>query len=501
MDEPITKISYADECSDVETSCDCVPLSTAKYELTSTTTVLKVIALGGPATVMPLYQPAWAVGAIVGNDLVITGTAPTGSNALVYEVSNECSKACITVILTVTGACSAQANIVTPIQYKSSDNSVLSDIPIPADSEILSASVGSASASIYGSTLNISGLLQPPVPATYSVSLRNECGTYTVSGNIDQCVAPRIYQVIGSSTLEKGVATSYGWVIEATGNVTVRSSSGMPAGMSYSVAQNTPSVGLATVSVSGTPVEDPCPSGTCENKLTVFSNCGQIELSRKIIQQPCRAVQVIGSVGESSFALGEVVNYCKIVSGYEPTIADFTDVPIGLAVTVSPDTVAGQWKVCLTGTVLADPCNKETGIDCRCAKVSLKNKCGTKEIEICTAISRTPVPKFCIGLVTATELGTAAPGTREYSVQVVGVTPNSEIELFHQEIGTSGNVSPSVKVMSDALGNYTGTVVLALTGGSHCLHVKHQDCVLIAASKELVQCPVVVTDPGGGGPP
>lgn len=472
MDKPVgTVVTYAAGCPG-DPSCECIPLSTTTFTKSSTTSVNVNVALPSPATLTPLYQPAWATGVMSGSDLVITGTAPKGENVLVYEAKNECSTACITVKLTVTVPCTPPANVVAPLSYKTADNTAYLDTAIPEGSEIIDASVGTAQASVYGKTLNISGVLQQPFPTTYLVHLKNDCGSYTVSGPVVECVSPSISQITGSAVLEKGVVGQYGWVVQGTGSLSVKSSSGIPAGMVFNVIQNSPSVGYSEVRVSGTPIDNPCPNGSCTTKFQVSTDCGVIELSRNVTQQPCRAIQIVGETGSSTFVVGTPVNYCKIVSGYEPTIEDFSELPLGVTVSIAPHTVAGQWKVCLAGTPIQDPCNTTTGTVCNCAKVMLKNSCGTKEVQFCTAVDMIVRPTYCLGLVKYTPQPSG-----KIRVEIIGAAPNTTATVLDLNIPVSIALDGMGYGFADVVNPFTATT----SGSGYCITVIHPTCALVIA--------------------
>jgi hypothetical protein len=467
-------VSYDDGCPG-DTPCDCITLSNATFTHSSLASVNASFPLGTEADLAILYQPSWATAKIVGQNLVITGTGPHGDNILVYEVTNACSKACITVKIIVRTACTPTGNIVRNLSYRTLDNLVNEDIAIPVSSQIVSTDIGPIQANIYGTVINLNGVLQTPIAPSYSIKLKDDCGEFTISGNVVECVSPKISSLIGTGVLEKGIYATFGWVIEMAGPLIVRSVTGMPSGMAYAVSQNNPSVGFATITVAGTPVDNPCPSGSCQINFNTSTDCGLFPVSRSISQQPCRTVKVVRDVGSPVMKIGEPVNFCKVVTGYAPTISDYSDLPLGVTVDIAAGPGPGEHTVCLTGTPVFDPCTTVNGAKCACTKVYLTNSCGTKEIQFCTSIDMYVRHTSCIGTVKITN-----NPDKTTTIEVIGVEPGVNCNVW---IGLAGVNTPGQVLTIDQTGYGTLTVNTPPdAGGSdplNCINVSHPNCALV----------------------
>jgi hypothetical protein len=330
-------------------------------------------------------------------------------------------------------------------------------------------------ADVLDGFLNFTGTFQEPIPATYSATLKNECGTYTVSGNVVPCIPPQLTQAVGNTVLERNVAGSFGWVVQATGVVSIKQVAGLPAGMAASVQANTPSAGLSTITIAGTPSENPCQSSSCEVVVNIKASCGEMELRRKFTQQPCRTIAVVGETGNKGIEVGVYGEYCKILTGYDPSIVDMEGVPYGMEVTLNPHTVAGQWILCIKGTPKADPCaDSEEGVACNCAKIKLKNVCGEKDVEICTTLDVTPKLPYCVGMVDIQQVGT------DFKIDIFGVIPNSTAT-----VQVEPNAPIDVPINSSGQGTWTGPLPVASNTVDQCIIVTHPTCFLIRGSKSL----------------
>ena len=467
-------ITYSDECATSAGDCTCIELQNRKDTLSSGQTVAQSIDFGTAVEISILSAPAWVQAQSIGTTVSLAGTAPIGQHTLVFQISNECSMACWVVILNVSQVCqSAPNNIIADIAYKTSDDSVFIDIEIAPNSKIVSGgSFAGIYASISDNVINWSGTITQPAPATYLINLKNECGAYTLTGNVVPCVVPKIVQVTGNSVLELNVAGTLGWVVEATGIVSIKSVTGLPAGMSVAVQQAIPVAGKATIIASGTPSENPCSSSSCEIVIVAKAACGEIEINRKFTQQPCRQIQVVSETGTGSLIIGQPATYCKILAGYDPSIVDFSDVPMGMTVTLEPHTVAGQWKLCVTGTPIIDPCaTSDGGLICSCAKIKLKNACGEKEIELCSNLTAVPRPTYCVASVRKSLQGASV------LYEIIGAIPNSEATL---SVGPFPNQIPAtVLIDSTGYGSYS-----VPNNGTQpaCVSITHPTCSLVSNS-------------------
>ena len=476
----------------VEASCDCIVLTGGVRTLSSPTAVSVLVSVGAGAVVETLDAPAWSTVTVVGSDLLITGTAPVGLAALVYEVSNECSKECVVVKLTVTGSCVPPVDIVRDIGYTNNDFQITTDITIPTGSTFVSGTIPNAQYVVYAVDLAVSATLQQPLPTTYSISMNTPCGPYTISGSLVECKVPRLVQVTGGSVFEVGVPYAMSWIIEATSVLAIASQEGVPLGGTLAIAQSTPSVGFATVTLAGVPTEN---TGAGEIKFVLRGQCGTLAQGRRFSQQGCRALQVVGEFGNNQFVFDGLtpVNFCKVVRGYEPTVAEFSGLPLGLEVTVSPAAIAGDWRICITGIHRVDPCVKpeEDAGDllCKCADVKLKNECGTVDIKICYNLdlaSFVPKPSYCIGVFDYN------PVTR--IARVWGVVPFSTATLIAFSPEANFNPTPTVtlSIPTDATGFGQITVPLNVIGTPYsCFGISHPTCALVqqAPSVRFGPCP------------
>lgn len=481
-------ISFAD-CA--EAPCDCIVLTGGVRTFSSPTTVSVLVTVGAGAVIETLDAPVWSTVTVVGSDLLITGTAPVGLAALVYEVSNECSKECVVVKINVNGNCVPPVNIVRDIGYTNSDFQITTDITIPTGSTFVSGTIPNAQYVVYAVDLAVSATLQQPLPTTYSISMNTPCGPYTISGNLVECKVPRLVQVTGGSVFEVGVPYNMAWIIEATSVLAIASQEGVPLGGTLSIAQNTPSVGFATVTLSGVPTEN---TGAGEVKYVVRGQCGTLAQGRRFSQLACRALQVIGEFGNNQFIFDGLtpVNFCKVVRGYEPTVAEFSGLPLGLEVTVSPAPNAGDWRVCITGIPRVDPCVKPEADDqiCKCADVKLKNDCGVVEIKICYNLnlaSFVPKPTYCIGVFDYNA------ATRLF--RVWGVVPFSTATVF---LDPSSGVIVSVPTDSTGFGQATLPVSFAIANPAEdvCIQASHPTCALVRAGAVNVLCFKGIGGPG-----
>jgi hypothetical protein len=480
-------ISYAD-CP--EASCDCVTLTGGVRAATSPVTVNAAFAIGPGASIEILDAPTWATAAIVGTDLLVTGTAPIGTATLVYEVRNECSQECLVLKITVAGECVPPVNIIKNIGYTNDTFVVETELAIPANSTLVSGNVPGGRYSVFAEDLTISAVLVQPFPTSYVINMTTPCGPYTISGSIIECKTPRLDRVTGTSVFEIGVPYAVSWIVEATGTMTITAQENVPSDGVLIVLQNTPSVGFATVTLTGTPTQNP---GAADLKFTLRGQCGSIPLGRKYTQQKCRALLVIGETGNNQFVFDGLtpVNFCKIVRGYEPTIADFTGLPLGLQLSITPAAVAGDWLVCVTGIPRVDPCaepDEETKKICECIEVKLNNECGDVTIKVCYNLdlaSFVPKPSYCIGVYDYD------PITRVF--RVWGVVPLSTVTVY---MATNGNI-PTFAVVTDATGFAQVTLDPAFSPNNFpgvCLRATHPTCALVKKADVDVYCP-----PGGPG--
>lgn len=482
-----------------EYNCDCQPLTGGVRVASSGTSVNQDFVVGVGATVNVLDAPSWATASVVNDTISITGVAPIGSHTLVYDVINECSKECLVIKIAVAeAACPPPVNIVKNIGYVSGDGNVDQTISLPSGGTIVSEDLD-LNVAVYSGEITISGRLKEPYPTSYLINMTTPCGAYTVSGNYIECVPIKLSSISGSSVFEKGLPASMSWVVEGTGNVSVQSFDGIPAGMTPSVQQNTPSPGFATITIAGSPTDN---TGAGAIKLSLKGQCGVLSVERAFTQQPCRALQITGESGSSQMIVGTPVNYCKIVKGYEPTIEKFENLPLGLSASIAPTTNLNEWSVCLSGTPILDPCkDSEEGKICDCGTVSIKNECGSLDVEFCFNLDVTGLmrPKYCVGVVILTP---SATNPVTYTIEVIGVTPNTTASI-DQSVGTSSPVQ-SISIDNTGYGIVTG-VTFSITAPPYpsdpCkeIKLKHPTCALIVKDSAVIakQCYVLPPDNGG----
>jgi hypothetical protein len=482
--------------------CECTPLVGGTRALESGTSVSLAIALGTGGTALKTFGPAWAVGEVIGTDLLITGTAPAGKHTMVFEVTNECSEACIVLDLTVTQPCINPGTITKNVTYIATDFSVEQNIPIQDGSTIKAESVGGLTAQVYGATLNLTGKLSYPYATSYSVTLSSPCGDYTVSGQLTACQPPVVESINGISVFEKGVSANISWVLSGSGQFTMGSVTGMPAGMTAQVQNDTPSPGRATVVVQGTPVDNPCPASSCEVSIPLQAACGSVILKRKYTQQPCRALKVVSETGSKVFEYGVAGSYCKVVEGYTPvTMDEFADIPQGLSISIAPGPASNQYTVCLSGTPEKDSCTDYSKEICECATAKVSNICGFKDLEFCYSLKAAPPPRpvYCIAVFTV-EAITSPNGATNRRVTVWGALGN-----------TAATLEPSANVRASATANSNIALQVPLdvegygtldfyqdTSVSGCVLLSHPTCGLV--EKKPVESNCIVIDPVDPGP-
>jgi hypothetical protein len=477
--------------------CECTPLVGGTRALESGTSVSLAIALGTGGTALKTFGPAWAVGEVVGTDLLIAGTAPAGKHTMVFEVTNECSEACIVLDLTVTQPCINPGPTTKDVTYIATDFSVEQNIPIQDGSTIRAESVGGLTAQVYGATLNLTGKLAYPYATSYSVTLSSPCGDYTVSGQLTACQPPIIESTGGISVFEKGVSANVSWVLNGSGQFTMGSVTGAPAGMTAQVLNDTPSPGRATVVVQGTPIDNPCPASSCEIAIPLQAACGSIILKRKYAQQPCRALKVVSESGNKVFTYDEPGSYCKVVEGYTPVSLDnFQDAPYGLTLTLTAGPAANQYTICLSGTPTRDLCAEFTKEICECAQATLSNECGAKEIDLCYTLkaAKPPCPTYCIMVAEATQPNaTVLPG--QWLVKVWGGIAFTDVTMDTNVHPVSAPDTTAVITLdSDGCGELLVQKDPSVAG---CITLRHPTCAIVRRDLLELGCTVpVVVDPG-----
>lgn len=469
MDQLIT---FGAQCKTAD--CSCVPIQGGKRVFASGSSInIPVDIIGNNAVVTPLSAPEWASIAIADSILTISGNAPSGVHTLVYDVENDCSHECLIVEISASGACSPPANIVKNLKISETNASVTLDVALQYPSTIVTSNLPFET-SVYGTNLVINGSFSEPFPSSYELTLASECGNYTISGSVGVCRKPRLASNVGSASFERGEFSQFDWIIDGD-FLSLDDKSLLPNGLDWVVLPNSP-VGKTTIRVNGSPAEN---TGAGKMTATVKGLCGSLKLDKAFTQAPCRATQFVSQSGSSQMEIDQPVNYCKIVKGFQPEIASYENLPLGLSVDIAPHTVSGQWIVCITGTPVLDACKaSKDGRICDCAKITLKNECGSYELDFCfnlnvTAINR---PAYCVGVYSINETTNL--------LEVWGVTPNTSVSI------AGVGVSPS-SLAIDGSGYGSATISIAAPPAGQadsCAYIEHPTCALIFKGAIVVKC-------------
>jgi hypothetical protein len=448
----------AQYCEDTGDGCECTSPVTAEYDIEIPAgNFSKTIQIEGtkPFTVKNISVDEWCT-VTFNNGLKFEGSIESGSHKQVVQVENQCGKAVIVVTITVAVECTGA--IEKDIAIK--DGKVSETIQVPGG-EIISASVGTATATLYGTDLIIKGNASP---GPYNVKMNDACGTI-VSGDFYQCIVPKLLSTTGIADFERQTPATFSWVI--AGNSIKTKNPILPAGLSVSTTEAS---GQTTVTVSGSPSQN---TGNGTMSVVVYNDCGTLTLTQKYTQTPCKGIRVTGESGDAAFEIGEAGEFCKIIEGYEPmNIVEFADIPKGMAATLTK-IGTNKYKVCVTGTPVTDLCDESQELSCKCSKVTIRNECGDTVVELCSStVKPLPRPLYCVGLVVMTPITNAAPDT--YKIEVLGVVPNTTVSL-------TGFSVASFDV--DATGYGAVTAQLQLSQG--CGTITHPTCALIKANAPI----------------
>lgn len=436
--------------------CDCTPPKVAEYEVEIPAgNFSKKIQIEGtkPFKVKNISVDDWCV--VTFNDgIQLDGSLDSGGGKQVIEVENDCGTAVVVIDISVLVECEGEIKKDIPIK----DGVVGETIQVPGG-EIVSASIGTATATVYGTDLIIKG---NATPGNYEIKFNDDCNT-VVKGKFYECIVPKLLSTSGLADFERQTPASFSWLI--AGNSIKTKNPVVPAGLSVTTTENN---GQTTVTVSGTPTQN---TGNGTMSVVAFNDCGQITLTQKYTQAACKGVRVTGEEGSANFELGKPGSYCKILEGYEPMeIVSFADVPKGMTPTIEK-IGPNKYKLCIVGTPIEDACAEtETEVNCKCSKVTVRNECGDTEVELCSSTYVIQKPTYCVGLVKITEDNSGL--TKQVTIEVMGVMPNSKI--------TIGNAD---KTEATADGSGYINVVVEPTVSDGCITVSHETCGLVIANK------------------
>lgn len=455
----------AQYCEEVD-DCGCTAPVTAEYDLEIPAgNFSETIDIVGtkPFTVTKISVDEWCE-VTYNNGLKLEGSVESGSHKQVVQVENACGKAVVVVNISVSVECDGE--IIKDIAVK--DGVVSETIQVPGGT-ILSASVGTATATLYGTDLVIKGKASP---GPYEVKLDDSCNT-VVKGNFYDCIVPKLLSTTGIADFERGTSASFSWVI--AGNSIKTKNAVLPAGLSVSTTEAN---GQTTVTVSGTPTQN---TGSGTMSVVVFNDCGTLTLTQKYTQAVCKNIRVTGEEGDSIFIIGEPGSFCKILEGYEPMeIVSFADIPRGMIATLDK-IAANKYKLCVSGTPVKDPCDSsETDTICACPKVTVRNECGDTEIELCVSTTYVlPQPKYCVGLARIYKLDNSEVFDIPVRIEVIGVEPNSTVYLY-------GTAATSMTANSEGNAFIETTYYQALETESgvptSCIYLKHETCAIVVAN-------------------
>jgi hypothetical protein len=185
-------------------------------------------------------------------------------------------------------------------------------------------------------------------------------------------------------------------------------------------------------------------------------------------------------------SIGSPVNYCKIVRGYEPTIEKFENLPLGISASIAPTSKINEWSVCLSGTPILNSCKEsKDGKICDCGTVSIKNECGSLDVEFCFNLDVTSNnrPGYCVGVVIATK-----NVNNQYKIEVIGVTPNTEALVYEYKVvnGITWPFPTIKKIQADSTG-YGYIDDVSAVGPCLKLEVEHPTCALVLKQTILIQ--------------
>jgi hypothetical protein len=165
--------------------------------------------------------------------------------------------------------------------------------------------------------------------------------------------------------------------------------------------------------------------------------------------------------------------------GYEPTIEKFENLPLGVSASIAPTSKINEWSVCLSGTPILNSCKEsKDGKICDCGTVSIKNECGSLDVEFCFNLDVTSSnrPGYCVGVIIATNNG----ASNTYKIEVIGVTPNTEAMLYEYGFLKGSTIASTVikKIQIDSTGyGYIDDVSFY----DKCLKIalEHPTCALV----------------------
>jgi len=466
-----TEIGYG--CAPVCTECEPPASQTLTINVEQGETFSQTLNpdSSAPQTVNAVSTDGWAIAEVVGGLAVLNGTAPNvqGTYPQVIIVSNECGQATVVVkIIVAPPPCTPTADITNDISVATSDKKVDGKVGLATSGQtIVSKTLPSGvSAVIYGSELQVTGTYNGTLPAAYSIVVKGDCGNYTVSGSLTECVAIVQTGTTGSSELENGVPSTYCATVSGVG-VSVTSASGMPTGISFQVTQLTPTT--SSICLIG------APSGLPEKgevKLSLANACGKLDLTlpytKKVpVEGACTETAKVSETGAQTFTYGVAGSLCYTYTGQALTMINADTPPLGLTMAVSG---TGPWTVCLSGTPVLDLGigNGTSGS----VSFELKGDCGTTSHNIPYIIPAQPAtPTYCVGVY-------------EYSsttkvLTVWGAAPSSTVSIV--------NATPSTLAL-DAFGY--GTVTLTPTAvAPQCVEISHPTCALVRKQVEILECP------------
>jgi hypothetical protein len=466
-----TEIGYG--CAPVCTECEPPSSQTLTINVEQGETFSQTLNpdSSAPQTVNAVSTDGWAIAEVVGGLAVLNGTAPnvSGTYPQVIIVGNECGQATVVVkVIVAAPLCSAPDNITRDISVNTSSRVVSESIALSSNGQsIATTSLPSGvSANIYGTQLLITGTYSGTLPASYSVTIKSNCGNYTATGTLLACVAMTQIGTSGTNELENGVATNYCVTLNGIG-ASVLEVTGLPIGLSYVITQ--PSATTTQICLDGQPVGLP-DSGSIVFKLQ--NSCGILTVTlpytKKIpVAGACTATAKLSETGAQTFTYGVAGALCYTYTGQALTMINADTPPLGLTMAVSG---TDPWTVCLSGTPVLD-----LGIGNGVAGTvgfELKGDCGTTSHNIPYIIPAQPAtPTYCVGVY-------------EYSsttkvLTVWGAAPSSTVSIL--------NATPSTLAL-DAFGY--GTVTLTPTAvAPQCVEISHPTCALVRKQVEILECP------------
>ena len=349
--------------------------------------------------------PAGVTAALAGNTLTISGT-PTASGTFNYSIplTGGCGTVNATGTITVTPANTVGAASSTPTLC------INSALPPITHATTGATGVGVATglpagvtASLAGNTLTISGTPTASGTFNYSIPLTGGCGTVNATGTIT--VTPANTVGAASSTPTLCINSALTQITHATTGATgVGVATGLPAGVTASLAGN-------TLTISGTPTA----SGTFNYSIPLTGGCGSVSATGTITVTPANTVGAASSTPTLCIntALTPITHATTGATG----VGVATGLPAGVTASLAGNTLTISGTPTASGTF-----NYSIPLTGGCGSVSATGTITVTANNTVGAASATPTLCINTALTPITHATTGATGTGVATGLPAGVT-------------------------------------------------------------------------------